>query len=164
MTAAAASSACPQVSSYLVDACRKSPCACLSCLLPIIPGRLLAQEWDMPEGVTEISQRIQTLHHVSLFVCLAVGIVVFGAMFYTIFAHRRSKHPVPANFHESTKVEVIWTLIPDHAHDLIGMAVPGDADALRTRRSRTTDPYAHSDVTILITDHRFPVEMALSIR
>ena len=114
-----------------------------SCLLPIVPGRLLAQEWDMPEGVTDISQRIQTLHHVSLFVCLAVGIVVFGAMFYTIFAHRRSKHPVPANFHESTKVEVIWTLIPTLI--LIGMAVPA------TLTLREIEDNSDSDVTILIT-------------
>ena len=112
-------------------------------LLLILPHSVLAQGWDMREGVTDISQRIQTLHHISLYICLVVGIVVFGAMFYTIFAHRRSRHPVPANFHESTKVEVIWTLIPTII--LIGMAVPA------TLTLRDIEDNSDADVTILIT-------------
>ena len=70
----------------------------------ILSNSALAQSWDMRPGVTDMSQRIQALHHVSLWICVVVGIVVFGAMFYTIFAHRRSKHPVPATLHDSTKV------------------------------------------------------------
>ena len=116
----------------------------LASFLVFVPHAVLAQQsWDMPAGVTEISQRIQTLHHVSLFVCLGVGIVVFGAMFYTIFAHRRSKHPVPANFHESTKVEVVWTLIPTFI--LIGLAVPA------TITLRDIEDNSDADVTVLIT-------------
>ena len=112
-------------------------------LILILPQSVLAQGWDMREGVTDISQRIQTLHHISLFICLAVGIVVFGAMFYTIIAHRRSVHPEPANFHESTKVEVIWTLIPTLI--LIGMAVPA------TITLRDIEDNSDADVTVLIT-------------
>ena len=112
-------------------------------LLPFFPHSVMAQGWDMREGVTDISQRIQTLHHVSLFVCLAVGILVFGAMFYTIIAHRRSVHPEPANFHESTRVEVIWTLIPTLI--LIGMAVPA------TITLRDIEDNSDADVTVLIT-------------
>ena len=121
------------------------PAAGLLASFPVfVPHAVLAQQsWDMREGVTEISQRIQTLHHVSLFVCLGVGIVVFGAMFYTIFAHRRSKHPVPANFHESTKVEVVWTLIPTFI--LIGLAVPA------TITLRDIEDNSDADVTVLIT-------------
>ena len=115
----------------------------LAGVLLIFPHSVLAQGWDMREGVTDISQRIQTLHHVSLFVCLAVGILVFGAMFYTIIAHRRSGHPEPANFHESTKVEVIWTLIPTLI--LIGMAVPA------TITLRDIEDNSDADVTVLIT-------------
>lgn len=112
-------------------------------ILAFLPHNVLAQGWDMREGVTDISQRIQTLHHVSLFVCLAVGVLVFGAMFYTIIAHRRSVHPEPANFHESTKVEVIWTLIPTLI--LIGMAVPA------TITLRDIEDNSDADVTVLIT-------------
>jgi len=67
---------------------------------------------DLRPGVTDMSQRIQALHHISLWVCVVVGILVFGAMFYSMFAHRRSKNPVPADFHESLTVEIIWTVIP----------------------------------------------------
>ncbi|SVB69799.1 uncharacterized protein METZ01_LOCUS222653, partial [marine metagenome] len=48
---------------------------------------------DMREGVTEMSQRIHTIHTISLWICIVIGIIVFGAMAYTIYAHRRSKHP-----------------------------------------------------------------------
>jgi cytochrome c oxidase subunit 2 len=102
-----------------------------------------AQGWDMREGVTEMSQRIQTLHHVSLWVCIIVGIIVFGAMFYTILAHRRSKHPQPANFHENTLVEIVWTVIPTLI--LIGMAIPA------TLTLRDIEDNSDADVTILIT-------------
>jgi len=98
---------------------------------------------DMREGVTDMSRRIQNLHQMSLWVCVVVGIIVFGAMFYTIFAHRRSKHPVPANFHESTKVEIIWTLIPTLI--LIGMAIPA------TKALIDIEDNSDPDLTVLIT-------------
>ena len=103
----------------------------------------LAQVFDMREGVTEISQRVQNLHHISLGVCVVVGIVVFGAMFYTMYAHRRSKHPVPAKFHESTPVEIIWTIIPTLI--LIGMAVPATTALIDIEDN--SDP----DLTVLVT-------------
>ncbi|MEE8308430.1 MAG: cytochrome c oxidase subunit II transmembrane domain-containing protein, partial [Gammaproteobacteria bacterium] len=59
-----------------------------------------ASTMDLREGVTDMSRTIQDLHHISLAVCVVVGIIVFGAMFYSIFAHRRSKNPIPATFHE----------------------------------------------------------------
>jgi len=37
---------------------------------------------------------------------------VFGVMFYSIFKHRKSKGHKPANFHESTAVEIAWTVVP----------------------------------------------------
>ena len=71
-----------------------------------------ATDLNLRTGITDMSQRIYDLHQISLWICTIVGIVVFGAMFYTMFAHRRSKHPKPADFHESTLVEVIWTIVP----------------------------------------------------
>ena len=71
-----------------------------------------ALEWDMREGVTDMSQRIQALHHISLGICIVISIIVFGAIFYTLFAHHRSRRPIPAKFHESTLVEVMWTVVP----------------------------------------------------
>src|SRR5687767_15765771 len=86
-----------------------------------------AVAWDLREGATDMSRRIQALHHMSLTVCVIVGIIVFGAMFYSIFAHRRSKRREPAHFHENTRLEVIWTLIPtlrseEHTSELQSLA------------------------------------------
>ena len=91
----------------------------------------VAQMLDMRPGVTDMSQRIQQLHHLILWICVVVGAVVFGVMFYSIIAHRRSKHPVPATFHESTAVEIVWTLIPTLI--LVGIAVPATMTLWRHR-------------------------------
>ena len=98
---------------------------------------------DLREGVTDMSKRILALHRLSLWVCIIVGIVVFGAMFYTMFKHRRSKHPVPASFHESTLVEVIWTVIPILI--LVMIAIPA------TSVLRDIEDNSDSDITVLIT-------------
>ncbi len=109
----------------------------------IFSHRAFAVVLDMRAGVTEMSQRIQALHHISLWVCIVVGIVVFGAMFYSMFAHRRSKHPTPADFHESLTVEIIWTVIP--VLILIVMAVPA------TQVLREIEDNSDADLTVLIT-------------
>ena len=108
-----------------------------------IPHLALASNIDMRPGVTAMSERIQQIHHMSLWVCIVVGIIVFGAMFYTMFAHRRSKHPKPATFHESTLVEFVWTLIP--VLILVGMAVPA------TTALRDIENNEDSELTVLIT-------------
>jgi cytochrome c oxidase subunit 2 len=102
-----------------------------------------AVEYDLREGVTEMSQRIQGLHHLSLWVCLVVGVIVFSVMFYSIFAHRRSRHPQPANFHESTVVEILWTLIPTLI--LVGIAVPA------TKTLIDIEDNSDAGLTVLIT-------------
>lgn len=98
---------------------------------------------DLPAGVTEMSRTIQGLHQLSLMICVVVGIVVFGAMFYSMFAHSRSRNPTPATFHESTKVEIIWTVIP--VLILIAMAVPA------TTVLREIEDNSDADLTVLIT-------------
>ena len=103
----------------------------------------LAIDMDMRAGVTDISRQIQGLHHMTLWICVVVGIIVFGAMFYSIFAHRRSKRPKPAHFHESTAVEVIWTLIP--AAIVIGMGIPATSVLI------DIEDNDDSDLTILVT-------------
>ena len=108
-----------------------------------VPHVALASKFDMRPGVTEMSQRIQQIHHMGLWVCVVVGIVVFGAMFYTMFAHTRAKNPVPASFSHSTLVEIIWTTIP--VLILIVMAIPA------TKALRDIENNDNSDITILIT-------------
>ncbi|HUS25540.1 MAG TPA: cytochrome c oxidase subunit II [Candidatus Binatia bacterium] len=79
-------------------------------------------QWNMPRGVSEISHTVFHLHMLIFWVCVVIAVLVFGVMFYSVFAHRRSRHPKPANFHESTTVEIIWTILPFLI--LIGMAIP----------------------------------------
>lgn len=81
-----------------------------------------AWELNMPQGVTQISRDTYDLHMQILWWCVAIGVVVFGVMFWSILNHRKSKGAVSATFHESTKVEIVWTVIPFVI--LILMAIP----------------------------------------
>jgi cytochrome c oxidase subunit 2 len=77
---------------------------------------------NLPVGVTPISQEVYSLHMLILWICVIIGIVVFGAMFISIYQHRKSRGAVAAQFHESTKVELVWTVIPFLI--LVAMAIP----------------------------------------
>ncbi len=77
---------------------------------------------NMPKGVTSVSQNVYDIHMTIIWICVWIGITVFGVMFYSMFAHRKSRGHQPANFHESTKVELAWTIVP--ALILIVMAFP----------------------------------------
>ncbi len=68
--------------------------------------------YNMPRGVTEMSHQIYDLHMIIFYVCVAIGIGVFGVMGYSMYKHRKSKGSKAANFHENIKVEIIWTIIP----------------------------------------------------
>ncbi|WGI23734.1 cytochrome c oxidase subunit II [Halomonas alkaliantarctica] len=84
-----------------------------------------ANGWNMPVGVTDVSSDIYGLHMTIFWICVVIGVVVFGAMFYSLFRYRHSKGAKAAHFHEHTSVEVLWTAIPILI--LIGMAVPATA-------------------------------------
>ncbi len=77
---------------------------------------------NMAPGVTEIGKEIYDLHMIILGICVVIGIGVFGVMFYSIIYHRKSRGVTPATFHESTQVEILWTVVPFII--LIGMAIP----------------------------------------
>ncbi|WP_136254473.1 cytochrome c oxidase subunit II [Onishia niordana] len=85
----------------------------------------LADGWNMPLGVTDVSRDIHGLHMTIFWICVVIGIVVFGVMFYSLFRYRRSKGAKSAHFHENTTVEVVWTAIP--LLILVGMALPATA-------------------------------------
>jgi cytochrome c oxidase subunit 2 len=92
------------------------------------------QVWNMPVGVTELSREVFKLHMIIFWVCVAIAVVVFGAMFYSVFAHRRSRHPKPADFHESTTVEIAWTVVPFAI--LVAMAIPAAGTLIRMEDMR----------------------------
>lgn len=101
-------------------------------------------EWglNMTQGVTEVSRNIYDLHMLIFYICVAIGIGVFGVMFYSIYAHRKSKGFKPAKFHDSLTVEIIWTIIPFFI--LGGMAIP----ATTTLIDMYDTSEAHMDIKI----------------
>ncbi len=93
--------------------------------------------YNMPVGVTEVSREVHGLHMAVFWVCVVIGIIVFGLMTYSIIKHRRSNNPKPADFHESTTVEIIWTVIPFVV--LISLAVPAAGTLIKMEDTRNAD-------------------------
>jgi cytochrome c oxidase subunit II len=78
---------------------------------------------NLPVGVTSISREVYGLHMMAFWVCVVIGILVFGVMIWSIIFHRRSRGAVAdVTLIHNTKVEIIWTTIP--VLILIGMAIP----------------------------------------
>ena len=93
-------------------------------MLSLYPSKVLS-DWDalnMREGVTQVSRDVFELHMLIFYICVAIGAVVFSVMFYSLFRYTKKRNPNPATFHESTKLEVAWTVVPFLI--LIAMAVP----------------------------------------
>jgi len=80
-------------------------------------------ELNMTPGVTDMSRKIYELHMLIFWVCVAIAIVVFGAMIWSMIRYRKSQGAVPdVTLVHNTKVEAIWTVVP--VFILIAMAVP----------------------------------------
>lgn len=103
--------------------------------------------WNLKEPVTEIARQIYDLHTLLLVICLVIFVAVFGVMFYSIFAHRKSKGHKPASFHESTTVEIIWTIVPFLI--VIGMALPATKTVVAMKDT------SNADVTIKATGYQW---------
>ncbi|MFU8894996.1 MAG: cytochrome c oxidase subunit II [Gammaproteobacteria bacterium] len=102
---------------------------------------------NMPRGVTEISNEVYELHMLIFGICVAIAVVVFGAMIWSIIYHRKARGVEAAKFSHSTKVEIVWTTIPIVI--LVAMAVPA-ADTL-IRMEDTRD----SDMTVKVTGYQW---------
>jgi len=102
---------------------------------------------NMRRGVTDISNEIYGLHMMVLYICIIIAIVVFGAMFYSMFKHRKSKGYKAATFHESTLVEILWTIIPFAV--LIAMVIPA------TKTLVAMEDNSASDLTIKVTGYQW---------
>lgn len=118
----------------------------LYCFLALLfTPSMLASEMplNMTRGVTEISAKVYNLHMTILYICCAIGILVFGVMIYSMINHRKSKGAIAANFHENTKVEIVWTVLPFII--LILMAIPATKTLIAME-----DP-SDADITIKVT-------------
>ena len=117
-------------------------------LMVIFPTAALAEwETNMPRGVTPTSEVAYDLHMLIFYITVVIGIVVFGAMLYSILYHRKSLGHKPAKFHESTKVEIIWTVIPFII--LVGMAVPATKALIMMEDTRD------SEITLKVTGYQW---------
>jgi cytochrome c oxidase subunit II len=102
---------------------------------------------NLPEPQTPIAQQIYDLHTLVLWICLVIFVGVFGVMLYSILKHRKSLDYPAANFHHSTTVEIIWTIIPFFI--LIGMAYPATKTIIAMKD--TSSP----DITIKTTGYQW---------
>ena len=118
-------------------------------LLGLVAASAANAEWaiNMPQGVTELSKETYGLHMMVFWWCVAIGVVVFGVMIYSLVKHRKSQGAQPATFTHSTTAEVIWTAIP--VVILLLMAVPAAETMVRLEDSR--DP----DVSIVATAYQW---------
>jgi cytochrome c oxidase subunit 2 len=110
---------------------------------PVVTGRPLEHQLNLQAPVTDIGAYIYSLHNWMMIVCLVIFLGVFGVMFYSVFKHRKSLGHKPATFHESTTVEIAWTIVPFLI--VIGMALPATHAVVAMKD--TSNP----DLTIKVT-------------
>ncbi|MFK8075124.1 MAG: cytochrome c oxidase subunit II [Granulosicoccus sp.] len=123
--------------------------ALLSLMLLLVPLGAWA-DWgalNMPQGVTEISNEVYTLHMRIFYICCAIGAAVFAVMIYSMFVHRKSKGAKPATFHESTTVEIVWTVVP--LIILIAMAIPAARVLIKM------EDFSDSEMSIKVTGYQW---------
>lgn len=113
----------------------------LSASMPFVASA--QSQFNLTQGVTEVSNRVYDLHMTIFYICCVIGVVVFGAMFWSIVRHRKSKGRKPATFHENIQVEIIWTVVPFLI--LIGMAIPATSTLI------AMEDVSESEVTVLVT-------------
>ncbi|SIT39780.1 Cytochrome c oxidase subunit 2 [Paraburkholderia piptadeniae] len=111
------------------------------------PGGPRVNEINLQPPVTRIAEELYSLHTLMLILCTIIFVGVFGVMFYSIFAHRKSKGHKAANFHESTTVEIIWTIVPFII--VVLMALPA------TRTVVAMKDTSNADLTVKVTGYQW---------
>jgi cytochrome c oxidase subunit 2 len=114
--------------------------------LAAIPAEAV-REYNLQNPVTPIATQIYDLHTYIMWICVAIFIGVFSVMFYSIFAHRKSKGHQAAQFHENTVVEIVWTVIPFLI--LLFMAFPATKTVLAMKDASAPD------ITVKVTGYQW---------
>ena len=115
-----------------------------------LPGFALAageSKYGLQTPQSIVAHQIYDLHTIALAICIVIGVVVFGAMFYSIVRHRRSVGHQAKQFHGSTPVEITWTVIPILI--VVGMAFPATRTVIAMKD--TSGP----DMTIKVTGYQW---------
>nr|WP_298128726.1 cytochrome c oxidase subunit II [uncultured Pseudoxanthomonas sp.] len=125
-----------------------------TCTLLVMPALAWAQSADpkpwqlnMGKGVTASSQHAYDAHMIALWVCIVIGLIVFGAMGYAMFKFRHSKGAVAAQFSHNTTAEIIWTVIP--VLILVVMAWPATAKLIAMYDTRD------AEMTVKVTGYQW---------
>jgi cytochrome c oxidase subunit 2 len=123
----------------------------LAALLGLASGSALAApaRWqlNMAPGVTETAHNAYRMHMLALWICVAIGVIVFGAMAVAMFKFRKSKGAVAAKWSHNTKAEVIWTIVP--VVILVAMALP--ATKLLVNQSDSSN----AEMTVMVTGYQW---------
>lgn len=106
-------------------------------------GGPAVRQLNLQTPVTQIAEQIYSIHNLMLVICLVIFVAVFGVMFYSILKHRKSLGHKAASFHESTTVEIAWTVVPFLI--VIGMALPATKTVVAMKDT------SNADITIKAT-------------
>ena len=131
----------------LLGACAMLVASVAGAQVQDMPGGPRVNQLNLHPGVTDIARDQMWLHWMMLIICLVIFIGVFGVMFYSIWAHRKSRGAKPASFHEHVGVEVAWTVIPFVI--VIAMALPATRTVVAMKD--TSSP----DLTVKVTAYQW---------
>ena len=112
-----------------------------------MPGGPGVNQLNLTQGVTRIAADQWWIHNFLMIVCLAIFVAVFGVMFYSMWAHRKSRGAKPADFHESTAVEIAWTIVPFLI--VVGLAIPATSMVIEQKDT------SQADLTIKATGYQW---------
>jgi len=112
-----------------------------------MPGGPTVNQWNLAEPANAIARGQIWLHELLMWVCVLIFIGVFAVMFYSMWAHRKSRGAKSADFHESTTVEIVWTVVPFLIVVGLGIAATGEVIAQKD----TSNP----DLTIKVTGYQW---------
>ena len=112
-----------------------------------MPGGPRVNQLNLTAPVTRIAEDQHWIHWFVLWICVAIFVAVFGVMFYSVWKHRKSKGHAPADFHESTTVEIAWTVVPFLI--IVGMAIPA------TRMVVEQKDTSNADITVKATGYQW---------
>ena len=132
----------------MFDLNAKKAAALLAGFIAAMPAWAYESSYNMTRGVTPVSHDVYALHMKIFWVCVAIAVVVFGAMIYSLFAFRKSKGAIPdTTMLHSTKVEIVWTVIP--VIILVTMAVPAAKTLIMMEDTR------NSELSVKITGYQW---------
>ena len=112
--------------------------------LSVLPEK---SDYNMPVGVTEVSKDIFDLHMLIMWVCVWIGVVVFGIMFWSLWKYRKSSGAVAAKFNDNFRLEIAWTILATLI--LIGMAIPSTSVMIKSYDD------SEGDINIMVTGYQW---------